>query len=133
MAYDPATDLVHVACMGGELVSFPAAGGAATRTLQLPRDLRDIVVDGDTLLVSQFRSAQVLVVDSNGNVTSTIALPVYADPSARFGDTFTPSTAWRMRAQPGGGAVLLHQRGTTGTVMVGGNGNPGRWGGPAGA
>ena len=120
VAYDPATDLVHVACMGGELVSFPAAGGAATRTVQLPRDLRDVVVDGDTLLVSQFRSAQVLVVDSNGNLTSTITLPVYADPSARLGDAFTPSAAWRMRAQPGGGAVLLHQRGTTGTVMVGG-------------
>ena len=120
VAYDPATDLVHVACMGGELVSFPAAGGAATRTLQLPRDLRDVVVDGDTLLVSQFRSAQVLVVDGNGNVTSTIVLPAYGDKSARSGDTFTPSTAWRMRAQPGGGAVLLHQRGTTGTVMVGG-------------
>ena len=89
VAYDPATDLVHVACMGGELVSFPAAGGAATRTLQLPRDLRDVVVDGDTLLVSQFRSAQVLVVDGNGNVTSTIVLPIYGDPSARLGDTFT--------------------------------------------
>jgi mono/diheme cytochrome c family protein len=124
---------VHVACMGGELVSFPAAGGDATRTLQLPRDLRDVVVDGDTLLVSQFRSAQVLVVDSNGNLTSTITLPVYADPSARFGDAFTPSAAWRMRAQPGGGAVLLHQRGTTGTVMVGGGkGVPGV-GGASGA
>ncbi len=125
LAYDPATDLVHVACMGGELVSFPAAGGAATRTVQLPRDLRDVVVDGNTLLVSQFRSAQVLVVDGNGNLTSTIALPVYTDPSARLGDAFTPSAAWRMRAQPGGGAVLLHQRGTTGTVTVGGNGMPG--------
>jgi hypothetical protein len=125
VAYDPATDLVHVACMGGELVSFPAAGGDATRTLQLPRDLRDVVVDGDTLLVSQFRSAQVLVIDGTGTVTSTIVLPTYADPSARLGDPFTPSTAWRMRAQPGGGAVLLHQRGTTGTVMVGGKGNPG--------
>jgi mono/diheme cytochrome c family protein len=125
VAYDPATDLVHVACMGGELVSFPAAGGDATRTLQLPRDLRDVVVDGDTLLVSQFRSAQVLVVDGSGAVTSTIAPPAYQDPSARLGDAFTPSTAWRMRAQPGGGAVLLHQRGTTGTVMVGGKGTPG--------
>ena len=133
VAYDPATDLVHVACMGGELVSFPAAGGAATRTLQLPRDLRDIVVDGNTLLVSQFRSAQVLVVDSNGNVTSTIVLPVYGDPSARFGEPFTPSTAWRMRAQPGGGAVVLHQRGTTGTVMVGGKGVPGVGGSGGGA
>ena len=128
VAYDPATDLVHVACMGGELVSFPAAGGTATRTVQLPRDLRDVVVDGDTLLVSQFRSAQVLVVDSNGIVTSTITLPAYVDSSARSGDKFTPSTAWRMRAQPGGGAVVLHQRGTTGTVMVGGKGMPGAGG-----
>ncbi len=124
VAYDPATDLVHVACMGGELVSFPAAGGIATRSLQLPRDLRDIVVDGNTLLVSQFRSAQVLVIDANGNVTSTIVPPVYGDPSARLGEAFTPSTAWRMRAQPGGGAILLHQRGTTGTVMVSGRGRP---------
>jgi mono/diheme cytochrome c family protein len=124
VAYDPATDLVHVACMGGELVSFPAAGGPATRTLQLPRDLRDVVVDGNNLLVSQFRSAQVLVVDGTGSVTATIVPPVYGDPSARQGDPFTPSTAWRMRAQPGGGAVLLHQRGTTGTVMVGGKGTP---------
>ena len=128
VAYDPATDLVHVACMGGELVSLPAAGGAATRTLQLPRDLRDIVVDGKTLLVSQFRSAQVLVVDGSGNVISTIAPPVYQDPSVRLGDQFTPSTAWRMRAQPGGGAVLLHQRGTTGTVTVGGKEMPGMGG-----
>ncbi|HLK91801.1 MAG TPA: cytochrome-c peroxidase [Polyangia bacterium] len=123
VAYDPATDLVHVACMGGELVSFPAAGGDATRTLQLPRDLRDVVVDGDTLLVSQFRSAQVLVVDANGDVTETIGPPSYSDPSARNGDTFTASTAWQMRAQPGGGAVLLHQRGTTGVVVVGGKGS----------
>ena len=124
VAYDPASDLVHVACMGGELVSFPAAGGAATRTLQLPRDLRDVVVDGDTLLVSQFRSAQVLVVDGTGNVTATIVPPVYGDKSARLGDPFTASTAWRMRPQPGGGAVLLHQRGTTGTVTVGGTRMP---------
>jgi hypothetical protein len=120
VAYDPTTDVVYVACMGGELVSFPAAGGDATRTLQLPRDLRDVVVDGDTLLVSQFRSAQVLVVDASGNVTETLVPPAYSDSSARNGDTFTASTAWRMRAQPGGGAVLLHQRGTTGVVVVGG-------------
>jgi hypothetical protein len=121
VAYDPTTDLVHVACMGGELVSFPAAGGDATRTLHLPRDLRDVVVDGDTLLVSQFRSAQVLVVDATGNVTQTIVPPAYSDSSARNGDPFTASTAWRMRAQPGGGALMLHQRGTTGTVSVDGH------------
>ncbi len=133
VAYDPATDLVHVACMGGELVSFPAAGGDATRTLQLPRDLRDVVVDGDTLLVSQFRSAQVLVIDGSGEITATVVPPAYGDPSARLGDTFTPSAAWRMRAQPGGGAILLHQRGTTGTVTVGDKGIPGVGGASGGS
>jgi len=125
VAYDPATNLVHVACMGGELISFPAAGGEATRTLKLARDLRDIVVDGDNLLVSQFRSAQVLVVDATGTVADTIQLPAYQDMSARQGEVFTASIAWRMRAQPGGGAVMLHQRGTTGRVVVGGQGGAG--------
>ncbi|HZL16818.1 MAG TPA: hypothetical protein VFG23_03625 [Polyangia bacterium] len=43
VAYDPATDLVHVACMGGELVSFPAAGGpwicthTNSRRAEIPR------------------------------------------------------------------------------------------------
>ena len=63
-----------------------------------------------------------------------MAPPVYGDRSVRLGDSFTPSTAWRMRAQPGGGAVLLHQRGTTGTVTIGGNETPdrGRRRGPSG-
>ena len=33
LAYDAAADALHVACMGGELVTLPAAGGAATRKL----------------------------------------------------------------------------------------------------
>src|SRR5262249_36168529 len=44
IAYQATGDLLHVACAGGELVSLPAAGGAAARTLTLDRDLRDVVV-----------------------------------------------------------------------------------------
>ena len=47
LAYDAATDLVHVACADGELVSLPAAGGAAdAHGARWTRDLRDVVVDG---------------------------------------------------------------------------------------
>ena len=53
-----------MACAGGELVTLPAAGGAPTRTLQLDRDLRDVVVSGDQLFVSRFRSAELLVVSA---------------------------------------------------------------------
>ena len=53
-AYDPATDLVHVACADGQLVSLPAAGGNAIRTVTLAGDLRDVVVDGPRLRVSRF-------------------------------------------------------------------------------
>jgi hypothetical protein len=116
--YDPATDLVHVACMDGQLASFPAAGGAATRVLQLPRDLRDVVVDGDHLLVSRFRTAQVLTVDSTGKVIQTDTPPNYSDASTKESAQFSASGGWRMRAAPGGGALLLHQRGTTDPISI---------------
>src|SRR5205807_510280 len=40
IAYEAATDRVHVACAGGELVSLPAGGGIAVRAVTLERDLR---------------------------------------------------------------------------------------------
>jgi DNA-binding beta-propeller fold protein YncE len=120
IAYDPSGDLVHVACAGGELVSFPAAGGAPTRSLQLDRDLRDIVVDGGQLLVSRFHTAQVLVVDGTGAVTQRMAPPVYSDPNTRGGSPFEPAVAWRMIPSPNGGALLLHQRGLSTAISVSG-------------
>jgi mono/diheme cytochrome c family protein len=120
VAYDPGRDLVYVACLGGELVSLPAAGGPAARTLSLRGDLRDVVLDGDNLLVSRFRSGDVLVVDAgSGQLSATINLSEFSNPSAHGGARFTPSTAWRMRPSPGGGATLLHQRGVFGPIVAG--------------
>jgi hypothetical protein len=75
LAYDPATDLVHVACAGGELVSLPASDGPATRSLLLDPDRRDVIVEGDHLRVSRFRSAEILTVDASGAVTARLAMP----------------------------------------------------------
>ena len=55
-----ATPALHVACAGGELVTLDAATLTETRRVQLDRDLRDVVVSGDHLYVSRFRSAEVL-------------------------------------------------------------------------
>src|SRR3954469_2117811 len=46
IGFEPATGLLHVACAEGKLVSLPASGGAAVRTLSLAPDLRDVMVRG---------------------------------------------------------------------------------------
>ena len=68
VAYDPATDQVHVACATGELVSFAAAGGPPVRTIGLEPDLRDVVVSGGRVFVSKFRTAELLEIAANGSV-----------------------------------------------------------------
>lgn len=65
IAYDPAADTIHVACAEGFLVSIPLDGGALRR-VSLDRDLRDVVVHKDTILVSRFRQADVLVLSRSG-------------------------------------------------------------------
>src|SRR5205823_5453220 len=60
LAYAADTQLVHVACADGDLVSLPAAPeGAVTSRLSLDGDLRDVVVKGSQIFVSRFRSAEV--------------------------------------------------------------------------
>jgi YVTN family beta-propeller protein len=113
VAYDAATDQIHVACVGGELVSFAAATGAETRRLRLDRDLRDVIVDGAGLRVSRFRSAEVLSLDAAGVVTKRAKPPVSVDFSNR---PYEPAVAWRTIALPGGGIATLHQSGLAAPV-----------------
>lgn len=117
LAYDAAADAVHVACAGGELVTLPAAGGLPTRKLRLDRDLRDVVVDGDRLLISRFRSAETLVVSAEGEVLSRRELPTF-NPNDGTGTSYAPSVAWRMAALPGGGAAMVHQRAMTSPITI---------------
>jgi mono/diheme cytochrome c family protein len=127
VAYDPASDLVHVACAGGELVSLPAGGGGAVRTLTLAGDLRDVVVDGPRLRVSRFRSAELLTVAPDGTVSGTFTPPEFRWASARQGQLYTAGAAWRTMEMPdGSGVMMLHQRGVTDEVqvVVGGYGGP---------
>jgi len=98
-------------------VSLPAAGGTATRALALDRDLRDVVVGaGGTLLVSTFRKAEVLVVDTTGAVTARMRPGSGTVPSViGVPQMRTPSVAWRMVAldETASSVVMLHQTGVT--------------------
>ena len=126
LAYDAASDVVHVACAGGELVTLPAAGGAAVRSLRLAeRDLRDVIVQGSDLLVTRFRQAQMLVVDSKGKVVRRNVPPASSADNNTLGGVFTPTVAWR--AIPFSGGVLLsHQLAQDSQVVIS---QPGGYGG----
>ncbi len=126
--------LLHVACAGGELVSLPAAGDAATpavRTLALDRDLRDVVVSGTSLLVSRFRSAEVLVVDGGGQVTQRMQPGKRLRKGFSGVETMSAAVAWRMiplNGSAAGGAAVVHQREQEGEVVAGPGGYSGERG-----
>ena len=107
VAYDPALERIHVACAGGELVSIATASGAEVRRLRLDRDLRDVLLDGNGLRVSRFRSAELLSIDAAGGVTRRVKPPAFTAMDLR---PFEPEIAWRTIALPGGGVATLHQR-----------------------
>jgi mono/diheme cytochrome c family protein len=107
--YDATADVLYVACADGELVTLASSG--VTRVVQLDRDLRDVVVTGDTLTVTRFRSAERLHIDANGTVISrsTPTSPV---------STMAPDVAWRTRNDGLGGTVMLHQLVATDPVII---------------
>lgn len=67
VVYDAKIDAVHVACAEGVLATVPLAGGTV-KTLGLDQDIRDVVIDGDRLFVSHFRSAKISVISRSGEV-----------------------------------------------------------------
>lgn len=130
MAYNAKDDTIHVACAGGELVTMPAAGGAAVKSVQVTdssgrevKDLRDIVVSGDKLLISRFRQAEVLVLNSDGTLINRDQPPSFNDNGnpegvGFAGGSFSPTGAWRMVPLSGGGVVVSHQRSLTTPVII---------------
>jgi mono/diheme cytochrome c family protein len=122
LAFDAASQLVHVACAEGKLVSLPANGGAAVRSLALPNDLRDVVVQGGELWVSRFKSAELLRVDAQGALSARASIPRrlgMLNKIVKSGDVESfeqmsvnvdAGVAWRTVVSPAGGAVIIHQQ-----------------------
>jgi mono/diheme cytochrome c family protein len=139
IAYEAAKDLVHVACATGELVSLAPGGGVPTRVVRLERDLRDVIVRDTGLAVTTFRSANVLVLDDTGAITTRITPPVVQRRDGGGGIPFEgdgsgsgsgelvdapAAVAWRTIMLADGRLLMAHQRrvGTTLRVITGGYG-----------
>lgn len=93
IAWDAATDDLHVACAGGELVTLAASGGAPKRVVTVARDLRDIVVTPSGLVVSTFRNADIIRLSADGTVQAQ---------SEAYRKSQNAHVAWRMIADPRG-------------------------------
>lgn len=109
-------EALHVACAGGDLLRFNASEGRLERRVHLEPDLRDVVVSGGRLLVSSFRSAQVLVVEGDAVVERWTPRSDRPEEGARVATA--PTVAWRMIPTADGGAALLHQRAQTSRIVV---------------
>ena len=132
VAFDSTSDSIHVACATGELVTFPAAGGEATRALRLERDLRDVVLINNEMFVTRFRTAEVLKLDAAGAIVSRVAPPktqrvdfnTFNEETGDNNVDAIPAIAYRAVAH-NGSLVMLHQRQVDkelGTVETGGYG-----------
>jgi cytochrome c553 len=117
IAYQPSTDRLYVACAGGELVALPADPARSVRgSVQLDRDLRDVVPWGEGLLISRFRSAELLWVAADGSLLERTLPAPYHHVQSTF--DFEPAVAWRLASVPSGGAILLHQRARSSAVVL---------------
>ncbi|HEX9621179.1 MAG TPA: cytochrome c peroxidase [Polyangiaceae bacterium] len=130
LAYDATNAVLHVACAEGKLVTLPAAGGEPTRTLELGPDLRDVMVHGQGLFVTRFRSAEVVELDATGRIvqrqTPTAARTtvlrtietenfVNIEPEER---RMQPAVAWKSVLTTQGEVAVLHQRAVEGEVEL---------------
>jgi hypothetical protein len=118
IAYAPSAGLLYLACASGELMVFTPTAATPAMTWTLDQDLRDVVIDGDRLLVTRFRSAEVLEVDAaTGTITGRQRPPTFSNPLVHLGEAFEPAVAWRAAPLPGGGMVMAHQRGMNGKII----------------
>jgi mono/diheme cytochrome c family protein len=124
IAYERGSDSLHVACVDGQLVTLPAAGGRAIRERNLGTDLRDVIMTNAGLRVSRFRAAEVLEVDNAGELLDTRAL--HNTRQVRFNpmdgsakdQSFTPTLARRAVAMNGDSVLVLHERALNDTIEL---------------
>ncbi len=126
LAWRAADESLVVACAEGVVAVLPASEGPPSRIFHLDDDLRDVVILGDHVLVSRFRSAEVLVLDEDGAEVARYrpatadrvdVLAPLLDPTSPGMATFEPEVAWRL-IPAGAGAWLLHQRARTTAIPV---------------
>ncbi len=102
IAFDAGTGLLHVTCQNGTLVSLDTESGDVVRQLAVADDLRDVVVSGGDLVLTTFRSAEIIVLNADGQIEQR-STPDVLEPGSR------PSVAWRAVAGPDDQVHIVHQ------------------------
>ena len=113
LAYDSAIAKLYVACRSGVLAVIDAKTDAIEKRYQLDSDLRDVVVSGERLVISRFKSAEVMVVSREGQVLRRSL------PAGRTTRNGVPAVAYRTMALPTGGVLVGHVEATDTTLPSG--------------
>jgi mono/diheme cytochrome c family protein len=136
LAFDSQNGSLLVACKSGELITLNPLTGAVLDEQRLEVGLRDVIidrVDPNTIYVTLFRTAEVLVLDRQGRIVERMKPPALETTEIDFAtgvpitSRFEPAVAWRTVAAQNGGVVMAHQRARAKGVSVsrggyGGNG-----------
>ena len=104
VAYDATLSLLYVACRSGLLAVVDTTTNTVTARHRLDGDLRDVLLSGDNIVVTRFKTAEVLVVSRNGDVLRR-AQPVVTGVT---GASVTPAVAYRALSLPKGGVLVAH-------------------------
>jgi mono/diheme cytochrome c family protein len=104
LAYDDTLSRLYVACRSGTLAVVDTASEEILAKHKLDPDLRDVLVSGDDVVVTRFKTAEVLVVSRDGEVLRR------AQPTVKSlsGAAVTPTVAFRALGLPGGGVLVGH-------------------------
>ncbi len=119
LAFDSARSSVVVACQSGLLQRLDASTGDLTWQVQLPVDLRDIVVTADRYWVSRMKTAQLLEVDPERGLVGAATMATVYPPGSELlnADGSFPTSPGVHEARvlrrtvplPGGELLLFHQ------------------------
>jgi hypothetical protein len=124
IARDKQGGALFVACLDGEVMKLTRDSTTIELLTKIAdRDLRDVIVTPQTVLVSRLRSAEILELNkTTGALVSRATPPPLRRPGRGSFDLPLPErpfAAWRMIADgTGDGAVLVHQVASTGEVNV---------------
>jgi hypothetical protein len=115
LAYDATLSRLYVACRSGVLAVVDTDTDAIIARHRLDPDLRDVLLSGDNLVVTRFKSAELLVVSRDGTVLRR------SPPAGRSanGASVTPAVAYRALGLPGGGVLVGHVESSNVTLPSG--------------
>jgi hypothetical protein len=137
IAYRASDSTLLVSCMTGGLVTMdtnatnnaPIAAVVVHDGTGPITDLRDVLVQGDSIFMTRFRSAEILDVQDDGTVAGqAVKLNTRVDPSAAelaaaglpggVPQSYVPEVAWRAVLGPAGDLVVVHEGGTNRVINV---------------